>query len=239
MIAIVLDTTQALFGVGLLSGGLVLGGILVTLVSSAFRFWSHGARKWKFWVGWTAWTLYVVSIVGVASLDWWQWYEPSGLVQLVCVLVFVAGAVLSIWAMWMLRFWESSGLEGRLQTEGPYQFSRNPQYVGFIAMLASDVPSMVLCSARNTLSRRLCPHIKKCFNETIERLLPGLERVVDSIREDFEASVELQADTITVMNDLHLDGFNTTSPVIYFHVIANVNGRTSSPATTQVQAQHS
>lgn len=133
----VLDVTLALFSVGLLSGGLLLGGLLATIVSPTFRFWPHGTRNWTFWVSWTAWTLYVVGLVGVAYLDWWQWYEPPVLVQLVCVLVFVAGTVLSVRAMWTLGFWESSGLEGHLQTEGPYRFSRNPQYVGFITILTS------------------------------------------------------------------------------------------------------
>ena len=71
------DTSPVWFNVGLLSGGLLLGGLLATIVSPTFRFWPHGTRNWTFWVSWTAWTLYVVGLVGIAYLDWWHWYEPT------------------------------------------------------------------------------------------------------------------------------------------------------------------
>lgn len=129
-------TTTLLFGLGLLSGGVLLGGLLVSIRSRLYRFWPHGTRNWTFWLGWTAWVVYVGSLFGVTSLDWWNWYRPSTLIQMASLLLLLVGAVVSLWAIWRLGFRESSGLEGQLHTEGPYQYSRNPQYVRYIAMLA-------------------------------------------------------------------------------------------------------
>ncbi|WP_193565097.1 hypothetical protein [Natronorubrum aibiense] len=72
----------SLFGLGLLSGGILLGGLLVSIRSQSVRFWTHGTRNWTFWLGWTAWIVYVGSLFGVAYLDWWSWYRPSTLLQI-------------------------------------------------------------------------------------------------------------------------------------------------------------
>lgn len=127
--------TSVLFALGLLSGGILLGGLLVSVWNQSHRFWPHGTSNWTFWLGWTAWIVYVGSLFGVASLDWWSWYQPSMLLLIVSLLLVLAGAVVSLWAVWRLGFRESSGLEGQLNTDGPYQYSRNPQYVSYVAML--------------------------------------------------------------------------------------------------------
>jgi protein-S-isoprenylcysteine O-methyltransferase Ste14 len=127
--------TISLFGLGILSGGILLGGLLVSIQSQSHRFWPHGTRNWTFWLSWTAWVVYVGSLFGVAYLDLWNWYRPSILIQIVSLLLLLVGAAVSFWAVWRLGFHESAGLEGQLHTAGPYRYSRNPQYVSYIAML--------------------------------------------------------------------------------------------------------
>ena len=127
--------TISLFGLGLLSGGTLLGGLLVSIRSQSIQFWPHGTRNWTFWLGWTAWIVYVGSLFGVAYLDWWSWYRPSTLLQIASLLLLLAGALVSLWAVWRLGFRESAGLEGQLNTDGPYRYSRNPQYVSYVTML--------------------------------------------------------------------------------------------------------
>jgi len=124
-----------LFAVGLGAGATLVVGLLISIRRPTRRFWPHGEPDWTFWVGWAAWLLYFGGLLGVAYLDWWNWYRPPTLVQGISLLLVFAGAVSATWAMLRLGFWESSGLEGKLNTEGPYQYSRNPQYVGYVAML--------------------------------------------------------------------------------------------------------
>jgi protein-S-isoprenylcysteine O-methyltransferase Ste14 len=135
MAATTSGVTALLFGVGLLAGVTLVVGLLVSIRSPTRRFWPHGERDWTFWVSWTAWLVYFGSLLGVTYLDWWNWYRPPTIVQGISLLLVLAGAVFATWAVWRLGFWESSGLEGHLNTEGPYRYSRNPQYVGYVAML--------------------------------------------------------------------------------------------------------
>ncbi|USZ70114.1 isoprenylcysteine carboxylmethyltransferase family protein (plasmid) [Halorussus salilacus] len=123
------------FGVGLVAGATLVVGLLISIRSPTWRFWPHGERDWTLLIGWAAWLLYFGGLLGVVYLDWWNWYRPPTLVQGISLLLMLAGAVLATWAVWRLGVWESSGLEGRLNTEGPYRYSRNPQYVGYVAML--------------------------------------------------------------------------------------------------------
>ena len=47
----------------------------------------------------------------------------------------LAGCLVILWAFTTLGIHQSLGLKGRLVTWGPYRYSRNPQYLGYILVL--------------------------------------------------------------------------------------------------------
>jgi protein-S-isoprenylcysteine O-methyltransferase Ste14 len=79
--------------------------------------------------------LFIVSAVGVVLLglaDWSRFIIPTRIRIAVGVPLWLAGDLLALWAMAALGVAPTSGDEGALVRRGPYSFSRNPQYVGFI-----------------------------------------------------------------------------------------------------------
>ena len=84
------------------------------------------------------WLLFILSSVGVVALgilDWgnfaltpWLRWPVGGVLGLI-------GNGLALWAMVALGFAPTLGSEDALVRRGPYCFSRNPQYVGYIAAL--------------------------------------------------------------------------------------------------------
>jgi protein-S-isoprenylcysteine O-methyltransferase Ste14 len=54
-------------------------------------------------------------------------------------LLIIVPSLLIAWAMRAMGLGQSFGLEGELVTNGPYRYSRNPQYVGFTLMLVGVI----------------------------------------------------------------------------------------------------
>ena len=121
-----------------LTAEVFLGGSLVlTLLAPRFRIWPPPRRNsWQYVY---TWVLTIVSIAGILALGILDWnsFMLSGWLQFIVGIPIVAsGLILAVWALRTLGLHASQGLGGELVQQGPYRFTRNPQYVADIAMLA-------------------------------------------------------------------------------------------------------
>ena len=102
--------------------------------------------EWRLWPpryphapgGYLMLTLFVISGAGVFLLgvfDWDSWLFPAWVRVLIGIPLGLAGNLLAGWAIAVLGILPTSGSKSALVVRGPYHFSRNPQYAGFILAL--------------------------------------------------------------------------------------------------------
>ncbi len=149
--SLALTPTTVAFIVGL---GLVLTN-LAGIVASAFGvadYWPPGERGWQFYAHWGISQLLNVVLAVVAYLDW----NSLGLPRIPSLVpgatLFVGGFAVALAAGYDLGVEETKGLSGELRTGGWYRYSRNPQYVGYIAatvgfvLLANSSLVAIICA---------------------------------------------------------------------------------------------
>ncbi len=110
---------------------------LVTLLSPERRIWPPpGRRTWQFYTVWILIDYCYLSFVLVGILDWNSFILGHWIRYPIGALLILPGFGLIVWGIRTLSYTTSLGLGGRFAREGPYRFSRNPQYVGFLLLMA-------------------------------------------------------------------------------------------------------
>lgn len=117
---------------GLAAEGVVVLGLLVSIIRPNHRFWPPGERSWTFGFYWLCGAVTAASAVVVGYLDHESPEIDLSWRTLLGGVLAAVGSAISVRAGRDLRVAETLGLEGRLYTDGIYRYTRNPQYVGNI-----------------------------------------------------------------------------------------------------------
>lgn len=91
--------------------------------------------SWQYYFTWILIDLSILGILILGVIDWntfaithWSRFIAGG-------LLIAAGSAFALWGVHTLSVYTSLGLKGEFITSGPYQYSRNPQYVGDVSIL--------------------------------------------------------------------------------------------------------
>ena len=123
--------------------------LVVTIARPQCRVWPPPSRtSWQYCYTWGLTAVASLGITILGILDWntfrlQQWLRLGG------AFLAVGGACFALWGIRELGVRATQGLGGELATTGPYRYSRNPQYVGDIALLLGFG---VLCNSALTLA---------------------------------------------------------------------------------------
>jgi len=179
--------TQLAFGAGFLSAGGVYVLVLGTLVTN-HEWWPPGERTPAYYCHWTLVAVFNVSLVATAVLDWRVWGLASSVSLASGVTLAVLGTVVFVWGGRTMRSAETMDVTGALYTDGPYAYTRNPQYLGmsvgitgfalvadslFVAILAAVHIGWVLL-----LPRAEEPHLREGFSDAYEQYAAQVPRFV-------------------------------------------------------------
>jgi len=117
---------------------LLLGGSLIlTLAIPDKRVWPPpGRRSWQYYYTWGLTLASTAGTIVLGMLDWNSFVLQHWLRFVVGGGLILLGSALACWGILSLGMHQSLGLEGRFVTSGAYRYSRNPQYLGDILILA-------------------------------------------------------------------------------------------------------
>ena len=119
---------------------LLLIGIGISIFFPKSRIWPPPKKNsWQFWVSWILLDIGMIGSGLIGFVDFHTLGYGFWIRILIGGIAFLTGSGVALWGVRTLSTHQSFGLKGKLVTKGPYRYSRNPQYVGFILMCAGII----------------------------------------------------------------------------------------------------
>ena len=178
--------TQLAFGAGLVAAAGVYGIVCGTLLTD-HEWWPPGDRTPAYYCHWTLVGVFDAALLATAVLDFGAWGLPAP-ASFVGLLAALLGTAVFVRGARAMDSAETMGVTGDLYTDGPYAYSRNPQYVGMIVgvsgfALAADSSLVAALAAAHVgwvllLPRAEEPHLRAAFGDAYDRYAARVPRFV-------------------------------------------------------------
>ena len=114
--------------------------LLLTLTVKNIQVWPPpGKNSWQFWFTWVSFGYLMVGIPVLGILDYGSLGLPDTPRFISAVILFLIALPGGLAAIRQLSFQQTVGLKGEFISNGVYSYSRNPQYVTHIVLIAAVV----------------------------------------------------------------------------------------------------
>lgn len=117
----------------------LIAGYTISALVPDSRLWPIGDSTWRWWVNWSALSVVFTGFPVLAYRDWNSSSLTNTPLRIIGALISTLGMAFSLSALFELGWMESSGREGELRTDGIYEYTRNPQTVGFVTFIVGTL----------------------------------------------------------------------------------------------------